>query len=233
MCPYAAAHVFLTRPRVPQVVTTLLAYKCLEPKAMHLTRGNHETVAMNRMYGFEGEVTAKHSRHMFDCFQELFTALPLAFTINSKVFVTHGGLPVPGTTLADIQQANRKVEPGDTGVVCDLLWSDPQPEPGRSASKRGTGFMFGPDVCHQWLDANGLELLVRSHEMKEEGYSVDHDGRCITIFSAPNYCDQMGNRGAWIRFGHDCVPAFTTFDAAPHPAVRAMKYAPMGGMMMQ
>ena len=93
--------------------------------------------------------------------------------------------------------------------------------------------MFGPDVCHQWLDANGLELLVRSHEMKEEGYSVDHDGRCITIFSAPNYCDQMGNRGAWIRFGHDCVPAFTTFDAAPHPAVRAMKYAPMGGMMMQ
>ena len=200
---------------------------------MHLTRGNHETVAMNRMYGFEGEVTAKHSRHMFDCFQELFTALPLAFTINSKVFVTHGGLPVPGTTLADIQQANRKVEPGDTGVVCDLLWSDPQPEPGRSASKRGTGFMFGPDVCHQWLEANGLELLVRSHEMKEEGYSVDHDGRCITIFSAPNYCDQMGNRGAWIRFGHDCVPAFTTFDAAPHPAVRAMKYAPMGGMMMQ
>lgn len=27
--------------------------------------------------------------------------------------------------------------------------------------------MFGPDVCHEWLDANGLQLLVRSHEMKE------------------------------------------------------------------
>jgi serine/threonine-protein phosphatase 5 len=39
-----------------QVVTTLLAYKCLEPSSVYLTRGNHETVAMNRMYGFEGEV---------------------------------------------------------------------------------------------------------------------------------------------------------------------------------
>ena len=46
--------------------------------------------AMNRMYGFEGEVTAKHSKHMYECFVELFTVLPLAFTLNDKVFVTHG-----------------------------------------------------------------------------------------------------------------------------------------------
>lgn len=27
--------------------------------------------------------------------------------------------------------------------------------------------------------------------MKEEGYEVAHGGYTITIFSAPNYCDQM------------------------------------------
>ena len=50
----------------------------------------------------------------------------------------------------------------------------------------------------------GLELLVRSHEVKEEGFAVEHDGYCITVFSAPNYVDQMGNLGAFIRFegGH-------------------------------
>ena len=27
---------------------------------------------------------------MYECFVEMFTVLPLAFTINDKVFVTHG-----------------------------------------------------------------------------------------------------------------------------------------------
>lgn len=38
-------------------------------------------------------------------------------------------------------------------------------------------------------------------QVKDEGYAVEHNGKCITVFSAPNYCDQMGNKGAFIRFG--------------------------------
>lgn len=34
-----------------------------------------------------------------------------------------------------------------------------------------------------------LEYLIRSHEMKAEGYEVEANGRVITVFSAPNYCD--------------------------------------------
>jgi len=45
--------------------------------------------------------------------------------------------------------------------------------------------------------------------MKEEGYQVHHDGKCITIFSAPNYCDQMRNKGAYIKFkGSSMKPQF-------------------------
>jgi hypothetical protein len=36
--------------------------------------------------------------------------------------------------------------------------------------------------------------IVRSHEMKDEGYDCEHSGKLITIFSAPNYCDQMNNQ---------------------------------------
>ena len=32
-------------------------------------------------------------------------------------------------------------------------------------------------------------------QVKDQGYEVCHDGNCITVFSAPNYCDQMGNKG--------------------------------------
>ena len=123
------------------------------------------------------------------------------------------------------QEIPRGREPPETGLMADLLWSDPQPLKGRSFSKRGVGYSFGSDYTDAFLATNQLELIVRSHEVKDEGYEVDHDGKCITIFSAPNYCDQMGNKGAFIRFFKDMKPHFTQFDAVPHPTIRPMQYA--------
>ncbi len=56
-------------------------------------------------------------------------------------------------------------EPPEEGLMCELLWSDPAAEPGRSPSKRGVGVAFGEDVTRAFLEANGLDLLVRSHEV--------------------------------------------------------------------
>ncbi|GBG69022.1 hypothetical protein CBR_g3721 [Chara braunii] len=111
------------------------------------------------------------------------------------------------------------------GLMCELLWSDPQPDNGRSPSKRGVGVAFGPDVTSRFLQENNLELIVRSHEVREEGCQLEHNGKLITVFSAPNYCDQMGNLGAYIRFESDMVPKFTKFKAVPHPNVKPMQYA--------
>ena len=87
----------------------------------------------------------------------------------------------------------------------------------------------GPDVTKNFLQRNGLELVVRSHEVKDGGYEVAHDGYLITVFSAPNYCDNMSNKGAYIRFnGNDMVPHFNVFDAVPHPDVKCMAYANQG-----
>lgn len=49
--------------------------------------------------------------------------------------------------------------------MCELLWSDPQPGAGRAPSKRGVGVAFGADVTRAFLEHNGLDLLVRSHEV--------------------------------------------------------------------
>lgn len=58
-----------------------------------------------------------------------------------------------------------------------------------------------------------------------------HGGKCITIFSAPNYCDQIGNKGAFLHLREDCVPEFHQFDAVPHPNVKPMAYAGAMGSM--
>jgi diadenosine tetraphosphatase ApaH/serine/threonine PP2A family protein phosphatase len=51
------------------------------------------------------------------------------------------------------------------GIMCDLLWSDPQAGRGRSASKRGVGIQFGPDVTSDFLRKNNLDYIIRSHEV--------------------------------------------------------------------
>ncbi|XP_059663315.1 serine/threonine-protein phosphatase 5-like isoform X2 [Cornus florida] len=210
-----------------EVILTLFAFKCMSPSAIYLSRGNHESKSMNKIYGFEGEVRSKLSETFVELFAEVFCCLPLAHVINQKVFVVHGGLfSVDGVKLSDIREIDRFCEPPEEGLMCELLWSDPQPQPGRGPSKRGVGLSFGADVTHKFLQENNLDLVVRSHEVKDEGYEIEHDGKLITVFSAPNYCDQMGNKGAFIRFeGPIMKPNIVTFPAVQHPDVKPMAYA--------
>eukprot|EP00245_Coleochaete_scutata_P007829 TRINITY_DN2360_c0_g1_i1.p1 TRINITY_DN2360_c0_g1~~TRINITY_DN2360_c0_g1_i1.p1 ORF type:complete len:506 (-),score=107.70 TRINITY_DN2360_c0_g1_i1:133-1590(-) len=210
-----------------ECIFTLFAFKCVYPNGMYLTRGNHESRSMNKIYGFEGEVKAKFNDLMAELFSEVFCCLPLANVLNGKIFVVHGGLfSTDGVKLSDIRAIDRFREPPDEGLMCELLWSDPQSGPGRSPSKRGVGVAFGADVTKRFLQENNLDMIVRSHEVKEEGYEVDHDGKCVTVFSAPNYCDQMGNKGAFMIFtAPEMKPKYTQFTAVPHPGVRPMAYA--------
>lgn len=214
-------------------VLTLFAYKLLYPHHFFLSRGNHEGGPMNHFYGFEGEVKAKYSNEVYELFSEVFNALPIGHIINRQVFVVHGGLfSDDDMTIEQLQKPNRFREIPDSGPICESLWADPQPMPGRSPSKRGVNCpAFGPDVTKNFLKVNNLKYVVRSHECKDMGYEEAHDGKCITVFSAPNYCDQMGNKGAYVHFtGGEMEPKFTTFDAVPHPGKAAMCYASRLGM---
>lgn len=217
-----------------EVILLFFAWKLRYPRHMNLARGNHETRNMNKLYGFEGEVRQKYDEDLYGMFCEAFCLLPLCHLINSKVFVVHGGLfSQDNVALQDIRKVDRDQEPPDEGLMTEMLWSDPQPGRGRIPSKRGVGVAFGQDVTENFLKTNELKLVIRSHEMKEDGYEVEHSGKLITVFSAPNYCDQMGNKGAFIRLdGKTLTPKFTTFAAVPHPPVKAMRYAnPMLGQL--
>jgi serine/threonine-protein phosphatase 5 len=58
--------------------------------------------------------------------------------------------------LKDINNIYRFGEPPSTGLMCELLWSDPIKAKGRSPSKRGCGIGFGPDVAKKFLEENNL-----------------------------------------------------------------------------
>jgi len=186
---------------------------------------------MNKIYGFEGEIKAKYSSVHCDLCRELFRLLPLAHVIGGKVFCVHGGLSTqPNFNLKAIREIDRKREPMEGSIMSELLWADPQMAVGRSPSKRGVGWSFGPNYTEQFLQENGLDLIIRSHEVREKGFQLEHGGKLITIFSAPNYCDQVGNLGAWVtvkregntdHYSHKC----TSFPHVPHPTVPPMAYA--------
>jgi serine/threonine-protein phosphatase 5 len=179
------------------------------------------------IYRFEGEMGKKYDVKTFQLFSEIFQVIPLAHCLNGKVLCLHGGLfSKDGVKLEDIRKVDRKKEPGDEGIMCECMWSDPCDQDGRHPSKRGVGVMFGPDVAARFCEDNDLDLVVRSHEVKQEGYEIQKGGKVITVFSAPNYCDQMGNKGALIRFkGSEMKPVFKTFEKVPHPNVPVMAYA--------
>lgn len=87
---------------------------------LYLSRGNHESKSMNKIYGFDGEVKTKFNDTMSEMFTEVFCCLPLANVINGKIFVVHGGLfSSDGVKLSDIRAINRFREPPDEGTPLD------------------------------------------------------------------------------------------------------------------
>jgi diadenosine tetraphosphatase ApaH/serine/threonine PP2A family protein phosphatase len=214
-----------------EVVIALFTMKIASPRWVHLNRGNHESIRMNILYGFMNEAKTKYSPSVFNLIIGAFKNLPLATLVNKSVFVVHGGLPrQDGVRLRQIATLDRTRDPDETApdLMIDLLWSDPMDGVGRDRSPRGAGTLFGSDVSERFCKENGLTCVIRSHEMKFEGYEWHHNDMCLTIFSAANYCDMCGNYGAVCSMRpradqQRLLPSdfqIERFESAPHPSER-------------
>ena len=72
----------------------------------------------------------------------------------------------PRTSFDQIDQIQRPVEVGDTGLLADLLWSDPSPGVEKwGGNDRGVSFTFGPEVVKAFLKKHKLDLIARAHQV--------------------------------------------------------------------
>lgn len=192
-----------------EVVSLLFAYKIKYPENFFILRGNHECAGINRIYGFYDECRRRYSVKVWKQFCNTFNCLPCTAIIDDKIICMHGGLSPQLSSVDQIQNISRPCEVPDTGLLCDLLWSDPDvDQSGWNENDRGVSFTFGIDVVHEFLHRHDLDLVVRAHQVVEDGYEFFANRELVTVFSAPNYCGEFDNAGAMMTVDDTLMCSF-------------------------
>lgn len=104
-------------------------------------------------------------------------------------------------SLEEIRDEKKPIRNPSKGVVNDFLWSDPLHDIlFWRTSSRGSGFSFGEQVVDEVCETNGLELILRAHQLCMDGFwSFGKDRKLMTIFSAPAYCNIFRNASAVLK----------------------------------
>ena len=177
-----------------ETVCLLLCYKIKYPEKVTLLRGNHESSVTNRIYGFYDECKRRYNVRIWRSFTELFNWLPVAAIIDEKILCMHGGLSPELKNIQNIQDITRPTDIPDTGLLCDLLWSDPDKDVLEyEENDRGVSVIFGEKIVQDFNKKNDLDLIIRAHQVVDDGYEFFAQRQLITIFSAPNYCGEFDN----------------------------------------
>mmetsp|Transcript_60361 Transcript_60361/g.143843 ORF Transcript_60361/g.143843 Transcript_60361/m.143843 type:complete len:888 (-) Transcript_60361:172-2835(-) len=223
-----------------EIYFLIAAYYLADPDSIVMNRGNHEDEAMHQLSsneggGFYDEVHDKYTPVVYKALIEMMKVLNLMIVVSKKVCIVHGGLPSEiGIKLDKINEIPHFTDTvpadGDTElqqIWMDLMWSDPSETWGANPSPRGAGVEFGPDVTRDFFFANDpIRLLIRSHELpgKQRGVEYHHRQRCITVFSASNYCCAAANKGGTLVFHQATFPQFEALEhyAPPLEVVPAL-----------
>eukprot|EP00628_Pelagophyceae_sp_CCMP2097_P000054 CAMPEP_0184093904 /NCGR_PEP_ID=MMETSP0974-20121125/8991_1 /TAXON_ID=483370 /ORGANISM="non described non described, Strain CCMP2097" /LENGTH=346 /DNA_ID=CAMNT_0026396683 /DNA_START=161 /DNA_END=1198 /DNA_ORIENTATION=+ len=222
-------------PHGLESVLLLFCYKAKYRNSFFMLRGNHECAAINRIYGFCDECKRAYGLKLWKSFNDVFNCMPVAAVVDGKIFCVHGGLSPELRSLDQISKLRRPTDVPDSGMMCDFLWADPDRDTlGWAESERGVSYTFGPDVVDDFLSAHDFDLLVRAHQVVEDGYEFFANKRqLVTLFSAPNYCGEFDNAGAIMSIDETLMCSFMILKPAaleaPSPVVERRPTAGAAG----
>ena len=167
-----------------ETISLLLAYKIKYPEEFFLLRGNHECASINRIYGFYDECKRRYNIKLWKTFTACFNCLLIAAIVDEKIFCCHGGLSPNLQSMEQIWQIMWPTDVPDQGLLCDLLWSDPDKDVlGWGENDRGVSFTFGAEVVAKFLHKHDLDLICRAHQVLILNFTCTLKSMCVSTDS--------------------------------------------------
>ena len=78
----------------------------------------------------------------------------------------HGGISPELFSLEQLKKIARPTDIPDQGLLCDLVWSDPDKDvKGWGPNDRGISVTFSQSVIEKFLSSQDLELICRAHQV--------------------------------------------------------------------
>eukprot|EP00397_Hematodinium_sp_SG-2012_P017678 GEMP01018088.1.p1 GENE.GEMP01018088.1~~GEMP01018088.1.p1 ORF type:complete len:486 (+),score=76.96 GEMP01018088.1:375-1832(+) len=216
-----------------ETISLLLAFKIKYPENFFLLRGNHETANISKIYGFFDECKRRFNPKVWQTFIDVFKYLPFTARVNDRILCMHGGISPELQTIAQLTYFQRPCEIPDRGLLCDILWSDPLANTqGWLPNDRGVSYTFGPDVVLSFCRKNEIDLLCRAHQVVEDGFEFFAKRKLVTVFSAPNYCQEFNNAAAFLDISETLECNFVVWKAFGFKGLGAIKekYSEWGKM---
>lgn len=159
----------------------------------------------------------------------MFEMMPLTCFVGKRILCMHGGLSADliNAPKLDILNAFARPlrDPPNPSLAIDILWADPDVNTkGFKANIRGCSCTFGPDIVAQACEKFQLDLIVRAHQVVQDGYEFFANKKLVTLFSAPHYCGQFDNAAAVMQVSKDMVCSFKVL----RPEFPNVKIVPSG-----
>lgn len=187
-------------PKCLHTISLLFCMKLLYPNRIYLLRGNHETENVNKYFGFYNECCLKYGvifgSKLWKHINNTFNYLSIGAIIDNQIFCIHAGLSPNLNNIYDINNIIKGSTIPNSGVLCDLLWSDPKKNQDTNwmPNSRGISYTYNEKILKKFMKKNNIKLVCRGHQYAENGYEFFCNEKLITLTSTRNEMYKENNR---------------------------------------